>query len=169
MEEVTWSRYLEMIGYDVSKTWKTKEGYYAELNKPTKSPPKGVTNITKQGKVVRLSFKDVENKAIVGNKKITSEVKQKMTPKQEKYLTEKYIRPMVRKMLKENTSLDPNRISKAIVTVLQTDNYRYDTHLQMIENYINIDIKSTNDLDRGDLEACADFVVDIVKALKKIN
>lgn len=101
MENITWSNYLSDLGYQVEKTWKNREGYYAELKTPAKSP-KGVTNIAKGGKIVRLSLKDVDNERIVGNKKIIFEEKLKMTQKQEKYLIEKFIRPMVKKMLKEN-------------------------------------------------------------------
>lgn len=90
-----------------------------------------------------------------------------MTKEQEKLLTEKFIRPMVKKMLKENISLNPNSISKSVASVLQTDNYRFKSHQAMIQEYLNSDVTSIDDLDTGDLNACADFVLDIVKALKK--
>jgi len=97
-----------------------------------------------------LSFKDVENKAIVGNKKITSEVKQKMTPKQEKYLTEKYIRPMVKKMLKEEKS-EKDSLLKAIKLLNKTI-----PELRKIADY---------ELSKVDTSA-EEVVIDVVKKMK---
>lgn len=64
MKTISFRDYLKRKGYTATKIWKTSEAFYAYVN--TTPNIDGFTNIDKNSKMVRLSFKDVNNSNIVG-------------------------------------------------------------------------------------------------------
>jgi len=87
--------------------WAVK--FWIAQTKVIRSRNCGQKNKTKTGFYNSMDF--IEKDDPMNNRALWIK-ESKMTPKQEKYLTEKYIRPMVRKMLKESNEQVVQKILK---------------------------------------------------------
>jgi hypothetical protein len=66
MRTISFKDYVKSKGYHPTKIWKSPEAFYANVLTTPKSA-NGFSNVNFDAKMVRLSFKDVDNEKIVGN------------------------------------------------------------------------------------------------------